>query len=106
MSISQSEIEQLAAMVQLKLTAEEKAAFAADLSGLLDLCKPLLAVDLDAVEPLVYPAAGEAGARLRPDQARPGLSTQAALQNAPAIAGEFFRVPPMMVEAGAKGGTP
>ncbi|MDQ3815393.1 MAG: Asp-tRNA(Asn)/Glu-tRNA(Gln) amidotransferase subunit GatC [Armatimonadota bacterium] len=80
----------------MELSAAERERAAAELSQILDYFEKLRELNTDDVEPTdhVLPVVNV----LRADAARPGLSTEAALQNAPEHAANMFQVP-RVVEA-------
>jgi aspartyl-tRNA(Asn)/glutamyl-tRNA(Gln) amidotransferase subunit C len=93
MSLSLDEVRRIARLARLRLSPEEEAAFAGQLSAILDHVAQLGALDVSGVEPMTHAlAAGEAAA-LRPDELLPGLSPEEALANAPARQGTCFKVP-------------
>jgi aspartyl-tRNA(Asn)/glutamyl-tRNA(Gln) amidotransferase subunit C len=93
MSLSLDEVRRIARLARLRLSPDEEAAFAGQLSAILDHVAQLGELDVSGVEPMTHAlAAGEAPA-LRPDELLPGLSTEDALANAPARQGTCFKVP-------------
>lgn len=94
MMLSEAEIEHIASLARLQLTAEEKELYRQQLSAVLDYMAKLREVDTSAIEPTatVLPLRTV----LRPDVARPSLTPAELLANAPAPEGEMFRVPPVL----------
>jgi aspartyl-tRNA(Asn)/glutamyl-tRNA(Gln) amidotransferase subunit C len=93
MSLSLEEVEHIAALARLSLSEAEKAHYRQQLSAILDYAARLQSIDTDGVPP--------AGAfidrnRLRPDEARPGLSIPDLLRNAPQAEKDQFVVPPVL----------
>lgn len=66
MSLSRSDIDQIARLARLAITDAEKEAYAKSLSSIFDMVGQLNAVDVSAVEPMAHPLAGQVQ-RLRAD---------------------------------------
>ncbi len=77
----QIDIDHLATLSRLALTAEEKAKFSAQLGDVLGYIEQLKQVNVDGVEPTAH--ATPIFNVLQPDVARPGLPVEDALRNAP-----------------------
>lgn len=94
MSLTLSEVEHIAELARLKLSAEEKARYREQLSAILDYAARLQALDTAGILPTssVLPA----HSALRQDIARPGLSLPDLLRNAPDTDKAQFRVPPIL----------
>ena len=93
MSLSLDEVRRIARLARLRLSPEEEAAFAPQLSAILDHVALLAELDVGQVEPMTHAlAAGEVGSP-RADVLRPGLTSEEALANAPAREGTCFKVP-------------
>lgn len=94
MALTQEEVEHIAELARLRLTEEEKERYREQLSAILDYAARLQAVDTAGIPPTssVLPPRQA----LRPDQARPGLSRDALLANAPDAQDGQFRVPPVL----------
>lgn len=88
-----ADVERIAALAHLALTADEKARFAKQLADVLDLAQQLQAVNTDGVPATAHVHAG-AGVE-RDDAPRPSLTPRQAVANAPDAAPEagLFRVP-------------
>lgn len=84
-------IDHVAKLARLALTAEEKATFAHQLGDVLHHIEQLGKVDVTGVEPTAhaFPIVNV----WAEDVARPGLSAEAALQNAPAQRDHMIVVP-------------
>jgi aspartyl-tRNA(Asn)/glutamyl-tRNA(Gln) amidotransferase subunit C len=102
MAITEQDVTYVADLANLELTADERARFAKDLSSILEYIQRLNELDTDQVPPMAqiadrYSLEPHAGNRFayaqREDVVRPCLPHQAALQNAPASDGTFFKVP-------------
>jgi aspartyl-tRNA(Asn)/glutamyl-tRNA(Gln) amidotransferase subunit C len=94
MSLSIEEVEHIASLARLDLTAEEKTRFAGQLSAILEHAARLQALDTAGIPPTssVLPVHSV----LRPDETRPGLTLEQLLQNAPQTQDRQFRVPPVL----------
>jgi aspartyl-tRNA(Asn)/glutamyl-tRNA(Gln) amidotransferase subunit C len=88
-----ADVERIAALAHLDLTADEKTRFAKQLADVLDLAQQLQAVNTEGVPATAHVHAG-AGVE-RDDVLRPSLTPQQAVANAPDAASEagLFRVP-------------
>jgi aspartyl-tRNA(Asn)/glutamyl-tRNA(Gln) amidotransferase subunit C len=93
-TLSAAEVEHIAALARLDLTSEEAARFGEQLSAILDYVAQLQALDTAAIPPTssVLPPRSV----LRPDEPRPGLALDELLANAPQVAEDQFRVPPVL----------
>jgi len=94
MTLTLQEVEHIALLARLELTQEEKERYQQQLSDIRDHVAQLQALatsQIQAVSVVQPPMA-----RLRDDEALPGLSTEEALQNAPAAEKDQFRVPPVL----------
>lgn len=96
MRLSSQEIDHIALLARLDLSPAERERAATELSQILEHFEQLAALDTEGVEPTshVMPVVNV----LRRDEARFGLSLDAALQNAPEHAAGQFQVP-RVVEA-------
>lgn len=94
MSLTLDEVEHIAALARLRLTADEKARYRGQLSAVLDYMTKLKQVDTAHIAPTasVLPL----HTILRPDVATPSLSPAELLANAPAAEAEMFKVPPVL----------
>ena len=97
MELNLAEVEHIAALARLELSAEEKERYRAQLSAILDYAARLQALDTSGI-PATSPAStADAGASvLRSDEPRPGLPLDDVLRNAPDSKNRQFRVPPVM----------
>jgi aspartyl-tRNA(Asn)/glutamyl-tRNA(Gln) amidotransferase subunit C len=89
--ITKQEVEKVAKLARLQLTDIEKAAFAKQLSQILTHVDTLKQYDTIGVEPTAT-VPGQANV-FRPDMARPSLSVECAVANAPESTDGFFVVP-------------
>ena len=94
MSLSLDEVEHIAALARLRLTAEEKERYRQQLSAVLDYIAKLSEVDTAHIEPTatVLPLR----TILRPDVVTPSLTPAELLANAPSVEAGMFRVPPVL----------
>ena len=91
-TLTVADVERIAALAQLELTAEEKQLFTKQLADILDYARQLQAIDTSGV-PATAHVLGE---RVERDDAeRPSLAIDAVVSNAPdpAPAAGLFRVP-------------
>ncbi len=94
MALTPEEVDHIAALARLELSAEEKERFRQQLSAILDYFSQLQELDTGDIPPTasVLEASGEP----RIDQPRPGLSLEELLSNAPQVSDDQFRVPPVL----------
>ena len=85
------DIEHIARLARIELTADEKAKFAAQLGDVLHHIEQLSKVDVSGVEPTAHAFA--VNNVWREDVAKPGLPVEAALRNAPAQRENMIVVP-------------
>jgi aspartyl-tRNA(Asn)/glutamyl-tRNA(Gln) amidotransferase subunit C len=93
MSLTIQEVEHIAKLARLELTAEEKNRYREQLSAILEHVARLQKLDTAAIPPTAS-VFGEKSP-LRPDQARPGLARDELLQNAPEQEKGQFKIPPV-----------
>jgi aspartyl-tRNA(Asn)/glutamyl-tRNA(Gln) amidotransferase subunit C len=99
MSVSEQDVDRVAELASLELTASEKAQMLRDLNSVLGYFAQLNELDTSSVPPMAQVAdqiaesrAPEAGA-LRPDVITPSLRREQVMACAPDTDGVFFRVP-------------
>lgn len=94
MSLSIEEVEHIASLARLDLTADEKERYRQQLSAILDYAARLQAVDTSHIPPTssVLPERSV----LRPDQPHSSLPMRDLLANAPNAEDDQFRVPPVL----------
>lgn len=92
MSLTIADVERIAALAHLELTAAEKALFTRQLAGILEYAQQLQALDTTGVPATSHVNVERAE---RADEPRPSLPVEEALANAPDAAPEagLFRVP-------------
>jgi aspartyl-tRNA(Asn)/glutamyl-tRNA(Gln) amidotransferase subunit C len=89
--IEREQVLHVARLARLKLTDEEVERMAGELSGILDHIEKINELDLDDVEPTSHVIDVENV--LRPDEPRPSIPRERALEQAPDAADDGFRVP-------------
>ena len=95
MPITQTEVEKVAALANLELTAEEKALFSNQLAAIVEYVDQLNELDTSAVEPWRHLSAGEVESSYatRDDRVETSLGQQKALEQAPERDEGHFLVP-------------
>jgi aspartyl-tRNA(Asn)/glutamyl-tRNA(Gln) amidotransferase subunit C len=91
MSLTLDEVRKVAKLGRLELSEADLVQMQQQLSAILDYVTQLNELDTSDVEPLAHPLPIENV--FRPDEPVPSLSVDAALQNAPNRAGDYFGVP-------------
>lgn len=94
--VSIDDVERVAELAHLKLTADESQSMLHDLNAILDHVAQLNELDTDSVAPLaqVNELKGAGGASvLRPDALQPSLDRTVVMREAPETNGAFFKVP-------------
>jgi aspartyl-tRNA(Asn)/glutamyl-tRNA(Gln) amidotransferase subunit C len=96
MKITMQEVEHVARLARLELTAEEKERMRAQLDSILSYIDTLNELDTTAVEPTshVLPMTNV----FREDEVTPSLPQEEVLANAPDRSDLFFRVPRILEE--------
>ncbi len=91
MSISIKDVEHVAKLARLALTAEEKQLFAGQLARIIEHFNELSQIDTTGVEPLSHalPVVNV----LREDEVKESLGRDELMKNGPAVENGFFRVP-------------
>lgn len=97
MPLSRADVIHIAELARLELTDEEVARYQEQLSAVLEYFAKLQGVDTEGIPPTasVLPPRTV----LREDEPRPGLSREELLANAPDVADNQFRVPPVFGES-------
>lgn len=98
MPISESDIEKIAQLAHLEITAEERRIFAPQIAEIVTYVEQLNEIDTSAIEPALggLTPAGERTESSRPDEVRPSLGQELALDQAPDPAAGHFRVPKVL----------
>ncbi len=86
------DIDHLARLAKLELSAEERVRLRRDLERILAYVEALKEVPVEGVDPLPYPHEGHFQ-RMRPDRPRPGLDRNAVIRLAPDELFFLFRTP-------------
>jgi aspartyl-tRNA(Asn)/glutamyl-tRNA(Gln) amidotransferase subunit C len=94
MSISADDVRWVAHLARLELSGEELAVITPQLQAIVAYIDQLRQVDTDGVEPLAHPLPIQNV--FREDEPAPSLPVDAALANAPARQGDFYRVPAVL----------
>ena len=89
-----TEVDHIAYLARLELTAEEKATLQDQLSAILDYAERLQGLDTTDVPPMT--SALPLSNVMREDIAKPGLSIEEALANAPSADEDSFLVKPVL----------
>jgi aspartyl-tRNA(Asn)/glutamyl-tRNA(Gln) amidotransferase subunit C len=94
MAIDRETVRHIAHLARLALSPEEEEKTARELGRVLDYIERLAGVDVSSVAPLTFAGdATEAKESMRADEARPGLSREKVLKQAPEHDGKTFLVP-------------
>jgi len=98
MPITESDIEKIAQLAHLDITADERKMFAPQISEIVTYVEQLNAIDTSAVEPALggLTPEGEETASSRADEIQPSLGQKLALEQAPDPASGHFRVPKVL----------
>jgi aspartyl-tRNA(Asn)/glutamyl-tRNA(Gln) amidotransferase subunit C len=91
MAVTLRDVEHIARLAKLEFTEAEKEMFTHQLNSILAYVEQLNKLDTSSVEPLSHVI--EFQNVFREDVARPGLTTEDALKNAPVKTEKFFKVP-------------
>lgn len=89
-------VKKVAHLARLQLDESEIEEFTGQIESIIEYVDTMNRVDTDGIEPLAHclPVHN----RFRPDEVTASLDTDRALQNAPARAGDCFRVPKILDE--------
>ncbi|GAB5410858.1 MAG: Asp-tRNA(Asn)/Glu-tRNA(Gln) amidotransferase subunit GatC [Balneolaceae bacterium] len=91
MSVSEKEVRYVANLARLQLSEEDVKNIALDMNKVLGYMDLLNELDTSSIAPLEHVI--EMNSRLRKDEARPTISHDDALKNAPDADSDYFRVP-------------
>jgi aspartyl-tRNA(Asn)/glutamyl-tRNA(Gln) amidotransferase subunit C len=94
MSLSADDIRWVAHLARLDLSAHELSVITPQLQAIVAYVDQLRQVNTEGVEPLAHPLPIQNV--FRGDEPAPSLSIDAALANAPARQGDFYRVPAVL----------
>ena len=89
--IDRDQVLHVARLARLRLTDDELERMSGELSAILEHVERINELDLDGVAPTSHVVDVENV--LRPDEPRPSLPRERALENAPDATGDGFRVP-------------
>jgi aspartyl-tRNA(Asn)/glutamyl-tRNA(Gln) amidotransferase subunit C len=89
--IDREQVLHVARLARLELSDEEVERMSEELSHVLDHIEKIGELDLAGVPPTTHVV--EVSNALRPDEVRPSLPREVALEQAPATSGDGFRVP-------------
>ena len=89
--IDREQVLHVARLARLELTEDEVSRMTGELSAILDHIEKISTLDLDGVPPTSHVV--DVPNALRPDEPRPSLPRDVALQNAPAVDEDGFSVP-------------
>ena len=95
MPITRSDVEKIAELARLELTAEETESFTEQLSAILSYIDKLNELDTADVLPMSHSsaAAGDLNYARREDRLQPSLGQRLATENAPDSEAGYFKVP-------------
>jgi aspartyl-tRNA(Asn)/glutamyl-tRNA(Gln) amidotransferase subunit C len=93
MSLTKAEVQHIATLARLELTAEEIERYREQLSAILDHVASLQQLDTTSVPPMSAVFGGDS--RLRDDEARPSLPPEQILGNTPHKEDGQFKIPPV-----------
>ncbi|MCA9290905.1 MAG: Asp-tRNA(Asn)/Glu-tRNA(Gln) amidotransferase subunit GatC [Phycisphaerales bacterium] len=93
-----AEVEHVAKLARLRLTADQIEACRRQLSTVLDHIATLSELDVDGVEPMAYPS--DLVNRLADDVVEPSMTLDDLLRNAPGVEGDFIAVPKVLGDGG------
>lgn len=98
MPINESDIEKIAQLAHLEITADERKMFAPQISEIVTYVEQLSAIDTSAIEPALggLTPEGEQTESSRADEVQPSLGQEVALAEAPDGAAGHFRVPKVL----------
>ena len=94
MSLSAADVRWVAHLARLELSQDEMATVTPQLQSIVAYVDQLRQVNTEGVEPLAHPLAIQNV--FRADEFAPSLPVDAALANAPARQGDFYRVPAVL----------
>ena len=98
MPITESDVEKIAQLAHLEITAEERRAFTPQIAGIIAYVEQLNELDTSEVQPAAggLTPEGERTQAARADDVRPSLGQRLALDQAPDPASNHFRVPKVL----------
>jgi len=99
--LDEAQVRKVAKLSRLKLSDQDIARYATQLTSILDYVAQLSAVNIEGVTPMAHPL--PLHNVLREDVVRPALPLEAVLANAPGRDGPYFTVPKVL-DTGMGGG--
>ncbi len=98
MPITEADVEKVAQLAHMEITADELRIFAPQMADIVAYVEQLNAIDTSAVEPALggLTPEGEQTVSWRKDEAQPCLGQELALDQAPDAAAGHFRVPKVL----------
>jgi aspartyl-tRNA(Asn)/glutamyl-tRNA(Gln) amidotransferase subunit C len=95
MPITRIDVEKIADLARLELTAQETDLFTEQLGSIIGYVEKLNELDTTDVPPMSHcaPGGGDAEYAKRDDKVRPSLGQKLAVENAPDSEGGYFKVP-------------
>ena len=90
MKITRAEVEHVSRLARLALSEAELDSLTGEMDAILDFVEQLNALDTQGIVPTAHAIPMENA--FRPDEVRPGLTTEQALSNAPDATNNAFRV--------------
>jgi aspartyl-tRNA(Asn)/glutamyl-tRNA(Gln) amidotransferase subunit C len=96
MAVTLNDVDHVAKLARLSFSESEKETLAHELNDILKYMEQLNSLDTTNVEPLAHVIA--LSNVFRDDEARPTVSRDEALKNAPAKNDEFFKVPKVIAD--------
>ena len=100
MAISEQDVRHVALLARLALSDEEVSRLGVELNSILEHIDTIQQLDLEGVEPTAHPLA--VFNVTRPDEPRPGLTRERALQNAPEQENGAFVIPQIIGPGGGE----
>lgn len=91
MSLDRVDVERIAHLARLKIDAEDVAAYARNLSDILEFVEQMNAVDTEDAMPMAHPV--DAVQRLRPDEVTERISRDEFQRQAPQVENGLYLVP-------------
>lgn len=92
MTLSRSDVENIAHLARLAITEEEATLYAGGLSSILELVEQLNTADINTVEPMAHPLAGQVQ-RLREDEVTSVDAHEKYQRNAARVEAGLYLVP-------------
>ncbi|CQR75128.1 Aspartyl/glutamyl-tRNA(Asn/Gln) amidotransferase subunit C [Sporomusa ovata DSM 2662] len=94
MKINRQDVENVALLSRLEMTAEELEAYSGQLNAILEYVDVLNKLDTTGIEPTAHVL--QLKNVMRPDEVKPSLPQELALSNAPEAEDGYFKVPKVM----------